>query len=156
MNDDALPNRYGVCACLWPLQNSEAAYSPSFWNIFLSPSVWTRDMRQDFLLISLVWTMNSPSSYFAERNLMRGVTLLPYCGLLRLLHHPLKERYFCVWSHGRAFSSRWHVSCDTVVETTRVTSMFVRPSAKSSMLTLMRLPVTCEAGRSGVNWNAYI
>ena len=33
---------------------------------------------------------NLQSSYFADKNLTRGVTLLPYCGLpFRLLHHPL-------------------------------------------------------------------
>ena len=37
-----------------------------------------------------------PSSYLAERNLKSGVTLFPYCGLLRLLHQPLKVRYLFV------------------------------------------------------------
>ena len=84
-----------------------------------------------------------PSSYLAERNRRSGVTLLPYWGLLRLLHHPLKVRYRLVWSQGSAFSSREQDSSEAE-GMTLVTSMLVRPSAKSSMLTVRRLPVTCR------------
>ena len=85
---------------------------------------------------------------------MRGVTLFPYWGVLRLLHQPLKFLYFLVWSHGNTFSSLGQVSRGAVL-TTRVTSMFVRPSAKSSMLTLMRLPVTWRLMRvlAGLGFN---
>ena len=83
-----------------------------------------------------------PSSYFAERNLKRGVTLLPYWGLFRLLHQPLNVLYLLVWSHGKVFSSKVQDSKDEA-GTTLVTSILVKPSAKSSMLTFIRLPVTC-------------
>ena len=83
-----------------------------------------------------------PSSYFAERNLKRGVTLFPYWGLLRLLHQPLNVLYLLVWSHGKVFSSKVQDSRDEA-GTTLVTSMLVKPSAKSSMLTFILLPVTC-------------
>ena len=82
------------------------------------------------------------SSYLAERKRNNGVTLLPYWGLLRLLHHPLKVLYLLVWSQGRVFSSREQDS-RLADGTTRVTSMLVRPSAKSSILTLIRFPATC-------------
>ena len=85
---------------------------------------------------------NLPSSYFAERNLKRGVTLFPYWGLFRLLHQPLNVLYLLVWSHGKVFSSKVQDSRDEA-GTTLVTSMLVKPSAKSSMLTFIRLPVTC-------------
>ena len=83
-----------------------------------------------------------PSSYFAERNLKRGVTLFPYWGLFRLLHQPLNVLYLLVWSHGKVFSSKVQDSRDEA-GTTLVTSILVKPSAKSSMLTFIRLPVTC-------------
>ena len=39
------------------------------------------------------------------------MTLFPYWGLFRLLHHPLKVRYLLVWSQGRVFSSKVRILC---------------------------------------------
>ena len=83
---------------------------------------------------------------FCRRKRSNGVTLLPYWGLLRLLHHPLKVLYLLVWSQGRVFSSREQDS-RLADGTTLVTSMLVRPSAKSSILTLIRFPPTCLLSR---------
>ena len=91
----------------------------------------------------------SPSSYFAERNRICGTVLFPYWGLFKLLHQPLYVRYFEVWSQGSVLASAsWHWEMESVlrrsdwttVDTTRVTSMLVNPSAKSSMLTFNLFP----------------
>ena len=95
---------------------------------------------------------NLQSSYFAERKRSKGVTLFPYCGLLRLLHQPLKVRYLLVWSQGRVFSSKEHDS-KLAEGTTLVTSMLVRPSAKSSMLTLILLEKEIKVQFNAQNGN---
>jgi hypothetical protein len=69
-------------------------------SVSLIPNLWI-----------LVILFNLQSSYLAERNRSKGVTLFPYWGLFRLLHHPLKVRYLLVWSQGRVFSSRIGILC---------------------------------------------
>lgn len=49
--------------------------------------------------------------------------------------------YLEVWSHGSVFSSKEHLAI-AAVETTLVTSMLVKPSAKSSISTWILFPVT--------------
>ena len=110
--------------------------------------IWDREFTIIYCIAKWYTNQNEisnqdlPSSYFAERNLKRGVTLFPYWGLLRLLHQPLNVLYLLVWSHGKVFSSKVQDSRDEA-GTTLVTSMLVKPSAKSSMLTFILLPVTC-------------
>ena len=46
-----------------------------------------------------------PSSYAGANKRVKARMDLPYSGNKRLLHHPVKVRYFVVWSQGSVCSS---------------------------------------------------
>ena len=70
---------------LWQLKHRQIH------TIIHSPKKCSNSKQLEIVPVRRKFLCKLPSSYLAERNLTRGVTLFPHCGLsFRLLHQPLK------------------------------------------------------------------